>query len=207
MDWRVLLSTFVFVFGAELGDKTQLAVVTQTCKYRRPWVVFLAASLALTAVTAIGAVGGGVVARLIPLSVLQTVAAAGFVVMGLLVARQALAAQGDDASREVCIVDTDGTESAAAHGAWDWQAFGSTFGLLFLAEMGDKTQLAVLTLAGSSGTIWPVFIGGSLALIAVTALGVLGGESLSRLLPERVLLWISALAFIGIGLAMALGML
>ncbi|KPL20412.1 MAG: hypothetical protein AMJ93_12000 [Anaerolineae bacterium SM23_84] len=73
--------------------------------------------------------------------------------------------------------------------------------------MGDKTQLAVLTLAGSSGTIWPVFLGGSLALIAVTALGVLGGESLSRLLPERVLLWISALAFIGIGLAMALGML
>jgi len=207
MDWRVLLSTFVFVFGAELGDKTQLAVVTQTCKHRRPWAVFLGASLALTAVTAIGAVGGGVVARLIPLSVLQTVAAAGFVVMGLLVARQALAAQGDDASREVCIVDTDGTESAAAHGAWDWQAFGSTFGLLFLAEMGDKTQLAVLTLAGSSGTIWPVFIGGSLALIAVTALGVLGGESLSRLLPERVLLWISALAFIGIGVAMALGLL
>lgn len=207
MDYRVLLSTFVFVFGAELGDKTQLAVVTQTCKCRRPWPVFLGASLALTAVTAIGALGGGVVARVIPASALQRAAAVGFLVMGLFIARQALAVQSDDPSGEACDVDADGAESAADNRAWDWQAFGSTFGLLFLAEMGDKTQLAVLTLAGSSGTIWPVFVGGSLALIAVTALGVLGGESLSRLLPERVLLWVSALAFIGIGAAMALGML
>ena len=48
MDWNVLLSTFGLVFVAELGDKTQLAVVTQTCKYRRPWAVFLGASLATT---------------------------------------------------------------------------------------------------------------------------------------------------------------
>ncbi len=207
MDWGVVFSTFLFVFGAELGDKTQLAVVTQTCKCRRPWAVFLGASLALTAVTAIGALGGGVVARLIPAPVLKAAAAAGFLLMGLLIARQALAAQGDDPSDEACDVDADGPEGAAENRAWDWEAFGSTFGLLFLAEMGDKTQLAVLTLAGSGRSIWPVFIGGSLALIAVTALGVLGGESLSRLLPERVLLWISGLAFLGIGAAMAFGLL
>ena len=38
MDWQILLSTFGLVFVAELGDKTQLAVMTQTCKFRRPWV-------------------------------------------------------------------------------------------------------------------------------------------------------------------------
>ncbi len=55
MNWNLLLSTFGLVFLAELGDKTQLMVVTQVCKYRRPWPVFAGASLALVAVTALGA--------------------------------------------------------------------------------------------------------------------------------------------------------
>ena len=58
MDWHVLLSTFGLIFVAELGDKTQLAVVTQVCRHSRPWAVFLGASLALAAVTALGAIGG-----------------------------------------------------------------------------------------------------------------------------------------------------
>ena len=58
MNWSSLLSAFGLIFVAELGDKTQLAVMTQTCKFRRPWPVFFGASLALTAVTALGAVGG-----------------------------------------------------------------------------------------------------------------------------------------------------
>ncbi len=49
MDWNLLLSSFGLVFLAELGDKTQLAVVAQTCKYRQPWAVFMGSSLALTA--------------------------------------------------------------------------------------------------------------------------------------------------------------
>ena len=59
MEWGILFSTFGLTFVAELGDKTQLAVVAQTCKYRRPWAVFLGASLALTAVTLLGANGSG----------------------------------------------------------------------------------------------------------------------------------------------------
>ena len=54
MNWSSLLSTFGLIFIAELGDKTQLAVVTQTCKFRSPWAVFAGGSLALTAVTAVG---------------------------------------------------------------------------------------------------------------------------------------------------------
>ena len=57
--------TFGLIFVAELGDKTQLAVVTQTCKYRRPWPVFAGASLALALVTLLGALGGQLLARLI----------------------------------------------------------------------------------------------------------------------------------------------
>ena len=50
MDWSALAAAFGLVFVAELGDKTQLAVITQTCKYRRPWAVFWGASLALPVV-------------------------------------------------------------------------------------------------------------------------------------------------------------
>jgi putative Ca2+/H+ antiporter (TMEM165/GDT1 family) len=85
--------------------------------------------------------------------------------------------------------------------------FSSTAGLLFVAEMGDKTQLAVLGLAGKHRDPISVVVGGAAALTLVTALGVLGGQRLARLIPERLLLWISAAAFVGMGLLMAFGIL
>ncbi|MFQ6101359.1 MAG: TMEM165/GDT1 family protein [Anaerolineae bacterium] len=198
MDWGIVLTTFGLVFVAELSDKTQLAVLAQTCKYRRPWAVFLGASLALTAVTALGAAGGQVVGQLVPASVLQVGAALAFVAMGVLVAREA-AQVGASKVACCCSDDGGGGPRAAPAAAWDWKAFGSTFGLLFVAEMGDKTQLAVLSLAGKRADPLPVFIGGALALIAVTALGVVGGEGLCQLIPRRALVWLSAMAFVVMG--------
>jgi putative Ca2+/H+ antiporter (TMEM165/GDT1 family) len=72
----------------------------------------------------------------------------------------------------------------------------STFGLVFVAELGDKTQLVMLSLAGKHESPWVVLLGGALALTSVTALGVIGGQGLCRVIPERVLLWISAVAFV-----------
>jgi len=208
VDWQTVLTTFGLVFVAELGDKTQLAVLTQTCKYRRPWAVFLGASLALTAVTAVGAAGGRVVGQLIPASLLQTVAALAFIAMGVLVAREATQLEGDELVQEaVCTCPEDlGDESSAVWASVPgWKAFSSTLALLFVAEMGDKTQLAVLSLAGKQANLWPVFIGGGLALSAVTGLGVIGGEGLCRIIPQRILLWVSAGAFVVMGVLIGLG--
>lgn len=83
-EFRVLLSTFALLFVAELGDKTQLAVISMTAKHKMPLWVFIGATLALTAVTALGVLGGGLLTRFIPELVLRKVAAALFVVMGLL---------------------------------------------------------------------------------------------------------------------------
>ena len=210
VDWRVVLTTFGLIFVAELGDKTQLAVLTQTCKYRRPWAVFLGASLALTAVTALGAVGGQVLGRVIPASFLQGAAALAFVAMGALIAREAVhAARGEPAEEAGCDDPDNQPEKSPAVPAFaqDWKAFGSTFGLLFVAEMGDKTQLAVLSLAGKCASPWPVFIGGGLALAVVTACGVAGGQGLSRIIPQRVLLWVSAIAFVVMGVLIGFGVL
>ncbi len=196
MDLDTAFTTFGLIFLAELGDKTQLAVLMQSCKYRRPWAVLLGASLALTVVTALGATGGQIAGSIVPARVLKSAAAIMFVGMGALVAREAIGAKKGDANPSC--QDDDCRSNA-------WRAFVSTFWLLFIAEMGDKTQLAVLGLAARSLNPFPVFAGGTTALIAVTALGVLGGEGLCRLLPRRALLWLSSVLFVGIGVWLWLG--
>lgn len=201
MNWSALLSAFGLVFIAELGDKTQLAVMTQTCKFRRPWPVFFGGSLALTAVTALGAVGGKVLGEFIPAEVIRLVAAAAFVVMGALIWREA--AKAEDAE---CVTDVECVTDGARASRWNWQAFGTTFTLLFFAELGDKTQLAVLGLS-SKQSAGLVFAGGALALTVVTALGVAGGQQLTRWIPEKLLLKISAAAFVVMGVLMGFGIL
>lgn len=78
----------------------------------------------------------------------------------------------------------------------------AAFSMLFLAEMGDKTQLAVLTLSASSGRPASVFIGAALALVAVTALGAFLGAASGRFISPLVLNRAAATSFIAIGLWM-----
>ena len=84
MDLRVLLTTFGIIFLAEMGDKTQLAAMTMAAQTKRPWAVFIGASLALTAVSAIGVVVGGVVGEYVPLEWVKRVAAVLFIAIGVL---------------------------------------------------------------------------------------------------------------------------
>ena len=207
VDWGAILSTFGLVFVAELGDKTQLAVVTQTCRFRRPWAVFLGASLALVGVTALGVAGGQVLSVLIPPRVLRATAAIAFAAMGGLVWWRAIRAAATSGDAVTCEISCDSEADGIGRRAWDWKAFGSTLGLLFVAELGDKTQLAVLSLAGKYDALWTVFLGGALALIVVTALGALGGQALCQLIPRKLLLWASAAAFVVMGVLMAVGIL
>ena len=66
----------------------------------------------------------------------------------------------------------------------NWPLFFSTFALIFLAELGDKTQLAVMSQSASSSSKWTVFAAGVLALTASTAIGVLAGELIRRFVPD-----------------------
>ncbi|MFY9556545.1 MAG: TMEM165/GDT1 family protein [Blastocatellia bacterium] len=87
----------------------------------------------------------------------------------------------------------------------DWRVMMTTFGIIFLAEMGDKTQLAAMTMAAESKKPWAVLIGASLSLVCVSAIGVVVGGALGQYLP---LIWIkrtAAIAFIVIGLLILLG--
>jgi Ca2+/H+ antiporter, TMEM165/GDT1 family len=68
-----------------------------------------------------------------------------------------------------------------------WATFFSTFITIFLAEMGDKTQLATLLLSAQSGSPWIVFIGSGAALIATSLVGVLLGRYLAKILSPETL--------------------
>ena len=84
MDWRVFLTTFGVIFLAEMGDKTQLAAMTMAAQSKKPWAVFIAAALALTAVSAIGVLAGSVLGNYLPLEWIKRVAAVAFIVIGVL---------------------------------------------------------------------------------------------------------------------------
>jgi putative Ca2+/H+ antiporter (TMEM165/GDT1 family) len=77
----------------------------------------------------------------------------------------------------------------------DWQLIGLSFVTVFLAEIGDKSQLAAIAISGSSNHPRAVFLGSVTALILASAIGVLAGGSVSGLFPERILKGLAALGF------------
>ncbi|HMS08536.1 MAG TPA: TMEM165/GDT1 family protein [Pyrinomonadaceae bacterium] len=87
----------------------------------------------------------------------------------------------------------------------DLKIFGTAFLTLFLAELGDKTQLAIIVLTAKTESKLAVFLGASLALVLVSLLGVLVGGVLSQYVPTEWLQRIVAVAFIIIGILMLFG--
>ncbi|GBF78860.1 TMEM165/GDT1 family protein [Aphanothece sacrum] len=77
----------------------------------------------------------------------------------------------------------------------DWQLFGLSFVTVFLAEIGDKSQIAAIALGGSSNSPRAVFFGSITALILASFLGVIAGGSIAQILPTKVLKAIAAIGF------------
>jgi putative Ca2+/H+ antiporter (TMEM165/GDT1 family) len=87
----------------------------------------------------------------------------------------------------------------------DWKLFGSAFGLVFLAELGDKTQLATLTLAASGKSKLVVFLGAACALVLTSAIAAVAGEAISRVIPPVWLRRVAGAAFLALGAFYLLG--
>ncbi len=84
----------------------------------------------------------------------------------------------------------------------DWGVLLTTFGTIFIAELGDKTQLAAIMMTSKTKLPLSVFTGASLALCTVTLIGVLLGEGLIAVVPQHILKKVAALSFVAIGLWM-----
>jgi putative Ca2+/H+ antiporter (TMEM165/GDT1 family) len=87
----------------------------------------------------------------------------------------------------------------------DWKLMLSTFGLVFLAELGDKTQLATMSLSASAPSRLAVFVGAAAALIATSALSVLVGGAVARVVPEVWIHRVAGVGFIAMGVLFLAG--
>jgi putative Ca2+/H+ antiporter (TMEM165/GDT1 family) len=166
---------FGTIFVAELPDNSGLASFVLGTRYRPGWV--LAGAAAAFAVHVVLAVTFGSLLGLLPHRIVQFAVAAVFLIGAVLVLR----ADDDD--------DDEALRKASAAGFW--AVATTSFGVILLAELGDLSDIMIANLAARSHDPVPVAIGSVLALWAVTALALTGGQKLAQLLPVR---WITRLA-------------
>ena len=82
----------------------------------------------------------------------------------------------------------------------DWKLFATIFGSVFVAELGDKTQLATMLFASKNDVArWQVFLAAAAALVVSTALGVFAGRFITAFVGEQVLKWVAGCGFLAIG--------
>lgn len=183
-EWLGMVTSLAVIAAAELGDKTQLVCMTLAARHR-PWPVLWGAVLAFALLNGLGVVFGAAVAAWLPRDWVALLVAVLFTGFGLHALHQG-------GKAETVVVEKTG------HGL-----FITAFALIFFAEFGDKTQLAV---AGLSTALSPVavWIGATLGLGGVSALGVILGRTLFRRLSIQLLHRISGglfLALAGVALA------
>ncbi len=188
MDFAVFFSAFAIIFLAELGDKTQLTAMALAVRF--PWgKTFLGIAVAF-ALLNLGAVAAGkLLFDLLPLFWIKLVSAGMFLFFGI----AALFGKGFEKEEE------EGREKRFGEKG----VFVTSFLLIFLAEMGDKTQLVTASLAAQHDAPLTVFAASTLALWLVSLLGMFAGRQLNRFAP---LSWIHKAAgslFIIFGVAAA----
>ncbi len=170
----------------ELGDKTQL--VTISLATRHPWTQVLAGTVVgLVAATAVGAAVGGLLATTLGPWITYIKIGGGllFIAIGLWTVVRVLRRPGRDESAETI------RERRSA--------FATAASFAFLAEFGDKTQLAVIILAATYDAPISVFLGGSAGLSLIAVSSVVIGAGLSRILSEKWLRLVSSILFIFAG--------
>ncbi|MBK5307811.1 MAG: TMEM165/GDT1 family protein [Frankiaceae bacterium] len=178
---HAFLLSFGVIFVAELGDKSQLMAMTFAARYRF-WTV-LAAITAATLVVHLASVGiGAAVGLNLPTAAINVVAGLAFVLFGLWTLR------GDALSDE---------EAAKARRAAR-SAFLAVAVAFFLAELGDKTMLATVTLATTEGW-FGTWIGSTVGMVAADALAIGVGAVLGRRLPEKAVRIGAAVLFFAFG--------
>lgn len=173
------------IFVAELGDKSQLMALTFATRYRAlPVLIGITVSTAL--VHAISVVVGAALGAAIPTTAISLLAAAAFVGFGVWTLR------GDEL--------TEKDEARAQQPARNVVlAVGGAF---FLAELGDKTMLATITLA-TDRNLFGIWLGSTLGMVAADALAIVVGRQLGARLPERIVRIGAAVLFFGFAIVLA----
>ncbi len=177
MDLNALLTPFVLIFLAELGDKTQICAIILSSKGSAS-SIFLGAMAAFLMVDGLSALLGGELLVLIPHRILGLITGLAFIFFGFISLIY---------KSEGLICERSG------------KTFVQAFSLISLMEMGDKTQIASALLAANLGNPILALIGIMLAFAAVTGIGVFLGYKILRFMPEKHLRIIASMVFIVFG--------
>lgn len=177
-----LVNSFLLVFVGEMGDKTQLLALLLAARYRQPWVILSGVFVATILNHALASWAGGLLASYFDPTVLKWALAILFFGFA------------------IWILIPDKEEELKATGRFG--AFLTTVVAFFLAEMGDKTQLATVALGARFSQVWIVTLGTTLGMMASNALAIFLGEKLLKRIPMKwVRVFASALFFLfGIGI-------
>jgi Ca2+/H+ antiporter, TMEM165/GDT1 family len=173
-------TAFLLVVLAEMGDKTQFVAMTFATKFN-PYKVLFAIFLATVANFSIVIVIGQLLTEIVPLDAISLAASISFIGFGLWTLR------------EEKIVDKKTKVSRFGVVATVAVAF-------FVAEFGDKTQLATLSLAAQYHSPVSVLVGATLAMLVADGIGIVIGVVLCKRIPQHKLKWLSAVIFVLFGL-------
>ena len=187
MTGSPIWSSFALVAVSEMGDKTQLLAFTLASRYRRPWAILAGILVATILNHALAAGFGSWISGQLSPQTLRIALAAVFAAFGV----WALIPDKDEGAREIS----------------GWGAFAATAILFFLAEMGDKTQLATIALGAKYQDGFKVTIGTTLGMMLSDGAAVVFGEQLGERLTETHKKWIrwgAAGLFFAFALTMAL---
>lgn len=169
MEQSIFFSTFVLIFLAELGDKTQLTAMALALRY--PWKrIFVGIAAAFVVLNLAAVLIGKVLFLLLPIFWVTLVSALLFLYFGYSTLRAACGEEEDD-----------GPPPTAS------SAIRTAFVMIFMAELGDKTQLVTASQAAqhsaSLSGMGMVFVASTLALWSVSLLGIFAGKQLVRYIP------------------------
>ncbi|KKF03054.1 TMEM165/GDT1 family protein [Mycolicibacterium obuense] len=181
-----LLLSFAVIFVAELGDKSQLMAMMFALRYRW-WVVLSAILAATTAVHILSVAIGHYLGAALPTHLLGLIAGVMFIVFGLWTLR------GDS------LTDQEASRAQRATAP----AFFVVTSAFMLAELGDKTMLATITLAADNNWLG-VWIGSTIGMVAADALAILVGAVAGKHLPERLIQVVAAALFGVFGIFMVI---
>lgn len=182
---EAFFNSFLLVFAGEMGDKTQLLALLLTAKYRKPWTILAGVFVATILNHALASWVGGWVGSLVPTPILKWSLVLVFLVFAL------------------WILIPDKEEEIKSDGHFG--PFVTTVIAFFIAEMGDKTQLATVALGAAYTNIWWVTLGTTLGMMGSNALAVFLGDKLLQRIPMKWVRICSCVLFIIFGLGIAVG--
>ncbi|HZZ96131.1 MAG TPA: TMEM165/GDT1 family protein [Jatrophihabitantaceae bacterium] len=188
LDLGVIAAVFGLVFVAELPDKTAVAGLVLGTKFPARWV-FAGVAAAFLVHVVIATAAGSLLA-LLPRRPVEAVVAALFLLGAVLVWREGMAQEEEDEEAVAAVPENAGFARVAT----------LAFGVIFLAEWGDLTQILTANLAAKYHDPLSVGIGAVLGLWAVGLLAILGGKSLLKVLPIKWITRIAAIAMVALAI-------